>query len=333
MSKDTVLVVTSIAGDNHPILNQLAAECRKRDVRFVLMGDTKSPSSFKMEGCDFWGIDQQEKMNFSLAAILPKKHYARKNLGYLEAIKGGANAILETDDDNIPRDDFWNPLPLEVSCANYKDTGWLNVYRFFTEKMIWPRGFPLERIQNTLEGSAGSQNIYCPIQQGLADENPDVDAIYRLTYPLPINFEIKNRVALGKNAWCPFNSQNTYWHKKAFPLLYLPSYCTFRMTDIWRSYVAQRIAWECGWSILFREPTVWQERNEHDLMRDFRDEIEGYNNNLKIAAELQKLTLKPGEQYQFENLEYCYRLLVEMKVVGEEELPLLKAWTKDLSGL
>ena len=44
------------------------------------------------------------------------------------------------------------------------------------------------------------------------------------------------------------------------------------MTDIWRSFVAQRIAWANGWAILFHEPTVWQDRNEHNLMRDFRDE-------------------------------------------------------------
>ena len=47
------------------------------------------------------------------------------------------------------------------------------------------------------------------------------------------------------------------------------------MTDIWRSFVAQRIAWTNNWSVLFDEPTVWQERNEHDLMRDFRDEVPG----------------------------------------------------------
>src|SRR5438270_335676 len=79
------------------------------------------------------------------------------------------------------------------------------------------------------------KEIYCPIQQGLADENPDVDAIYRLAFPLPLTFRTDRRIALGGSAWCPFNSQNTTWTREAFPLLYLPSYCSFRMTDIWRS--------------------------------------------------------------------------------------------------
>jgi hypothetical protein len=38
------------------------------------------------------------------------------------------------------------------------------------------------------------------------------------------------------------------------------------MTDIWRSFVAQRIAYENDWAVLFHEPTVWQSK-EHDLQR------------------------------------------------------------------
>ena len=93
-----------------------------------------------------------------------------------------------------------------------------------------------------------AQTVACPIQQGLADGNPDVDAIFRLVLPLPMNFGRKPPIALCRGAWCPFNSQNTSWWPAAYPLLYLPAYCSFRMTDIWRSFVAQRICWENGWS-------------------------------------------------------------------------------------
>jgi hypothetical protein len=43
-----------------------------------------------------------------------------------------------------------------------------------------------------------------------------------------------------------------------------------------RSFVAQRIPWENGWSALFESPTVWQDHNDHNLMRDLRDEVPGY---------------------------------------------------------
>ena len=335
MSVKKTLIITSIADDKHPILSQFAKECKERNVDYIVIGDTKSPSEFKMEGCDYWSVDRQLTLPFELAKITPTRHYSRKNLGYLLAIKNGAEELVETDDDNIPRAEFWTEKSREVKSYAFENAGWVNVYHYFTKNMIWPRGFPLEELQNKQIDLSTLKNIpvNCPIQQGLADENPDVDAVYRLTYPLPMNFEIKERLALGKNAWSPFNSQNTHWFKEAFALMYLPSYCSFRMTDIWRSYVAQRISWECGWSILYHEPTVWQERNAHNLMKDFEDEIPGYSNNLNICKELQALNLKPGKDNISENLVTCYQKLIDINVIGKEEMTLLKAWISDLSNL
>ena len=335
MSVKKTLIITSIADDKHPILSQFAKECKERNVDYIVIGDTKSPSEFKMDGCDYWSVDRQLTLPFELAKITPTRHYSRKNLGYLLAIKNGAEELVETDDDNIPRAEFWTEKSREVKSYAFENAGWVNVYHYFTKNMIWPRGFPLEELQNKQIDLSTLKNIpvNCPIQQGLADENPDVDAVYRLTYPLPMNFEIKERLALGKNAWSPFNSQNTHWFKEAFALMYLPSYCSFRMTDIWRSYVAQRISWECGWSILYHEPTVWQERNAHNLMKDFEDEIPGYSNNLNICKELQALNLKPGKDNISENLVTCYQKLIDINVIGKEEMTLLKAWISDLSNL
>ncbi|MGZ6523232.1 MAG: STELLO glycosyltransferase family protein [Bacteroidia bacterium] len=333
MSTKKTLIITSIANDKHPILNQFAVECKNRNIDYIVIGDTKSPADFQLPGCDFWSVDRQQTLPFELSKITPTRHYSRKNLGYLLAIKNGSAELVETDDDNIPREEFWNPKQREVKSHVFENSGWVNVYHYFTKNMIWPRGFPLEELQKKQTDLSTLKNelINCPIQQGLADENPDVDAVYRLTYPLPLNFEIKARLALGKNAWSPFNSQNTYWFKEAFPLMYLPSYCSFRMTDIWRSYVAQRIAWECGLSILYHEPTVWQERNEHNLMKDFEDEIPGYSNNLNICKELQSLNLKAGQANICENLITCYQKLIDINVIGKEEMLLLKAWISDIT--
>jgi hypothetical protein len=330
MSKS--LIITSIANDQHPVLKQFAVECKTHNIPFIVIGDTKSPAQFNLEGCDFWSVDKQLSLDFELAKITPVKHYSRKNLGYLLAIKSGSDELVETDDDNIPRKEFWKNKEREVKSFGFKDAGWVNVYHYFTKQMIWPRGFPLEELQKKqIELSQLKQEVLnCPIQQGLADENPDVDAVYRLTYPLPLNFEIQTQLALGKNSWSPFNSQNTHWFKEAFPLMYLPSYCSFRMTDIWRSYVAQRIAWECGWNILYHEPTVWQERNEHNLMKDFEDEIPGYTNNFRICKELQELNLKTGKENIFENLRTCYQKLIDINVIGKEEMTLLNAWINDI---
>jgi len=325
------VVLTSIAPPNK-VMRAIAADCAERGLDFYVIGDTKSPADFVLEGCRFYGYDAQLDLPFETARLCPTRHYARKNIGYLLAIGNGAGQIIETDDDNLPSPDFYEAMPLEATLPAVADAGWVNVYRYFTDSLIWPRGLPLDEINVALPPLPEPGTVRIPIQQGLADENPDVDAIYRLALPLPFNFDKSLRVALSAGTWCPYNSQNTIHYREAFPLLYLPAHCSFRMTDIWRSFVAQRIAGANGWSILFREATVVQDRNDHNLMRDFEDEISGYLGNRRIAEQLDALDIAPGADLPTmgENLRRCYRALVEGGHVGEAELPLLDAWLADL---
>lgn len=325
----TAVVITSIASPN-TILRQIAHDCTDRKLPFYLIGDSKSPADFSLPGCDFYSVDRQLQTDLKTAALVPLKHYARKNIGYLLAIRDGASLILETDDDNMPREDFYRPLPVSQTLPTFTNAGWVNVYRYYSDLLIWPRGLPLDEVTKPLSPMPAEASVLCPIQQGLADDNPDVDAVYRLLLPLDITFRSGIRLALSTDSWCPFNSQNTAFYQEAFPLLYLPAYCSFRMTDIWRSFVAQRIGWENGWSILFREATVAQLRNDHRLMKDFEEEIPGYLHNAAIRDRLAALALKPGEQHIPDNLRICYEALVNMGVVGPAELPLLEAWLLDL---
>jgi hypothetical protein len=324
------IVVTSIAGPT-PAVRQIAAGSVERSIRFHVIGDASSPKEFHLPGCEFHSLRRQRDSGFLTALKCPTGHYARKNAGYLAAIREGAQVIVETDDDNYPREAFWNPRPRLVDAPVVRSGGWVNVYRYFSDLNIWPRGLPLTATQTPVPeyGSLSSQVVHCPIQQGLADENPDVDAIYRLTLPLPVSFRSDRRVSLGTGVWCPFNSQNTAWFQEAFLLMYLPAYCSMRMTDIWRGLIAQRIAWTNGWSVLFHGPTVSQERNDHDLMRDFQDEIAGYLHNARIARELERLTLEPGLAAMAANLRMCYDALVRLSILDARELGLLDAWLSD----
>jgi hypothetical protein len=326
------LIITSIAADTLEVLHTFSKSCKERDIDFIVIGDTKSPANFHIENCDFWNIERQLSTDFEFAKLCPTRHYARKNIGYLIAMKNGTDDIVETDDDNLPREEFWNDHNKYVKAHHITEQGWVNVYHYFSDKFIWPRGLPLEELQKQMPAidSFEYKDVLCPIQQGLADENPDVDAVFRLTYPLPLDFNKGASVALGNNAWSPFNSQNTYWYKEAFPLLYLPSYCSFRMTDIWRSYVAQRIAWANNWSVLYHESTVWQERNQHNLLKDFEDEIPGYLNNTKICNELSKLDILGGKENMLDDLIKCYDMLTSKGFVGIEEMDLVRAWANDV---
>lgn len=331
MNNKTALIVTSIAAPN-AVLRTLAAGCLAKGIEFIVIGDVPSPADFRLEGCRFYGLEEQRELGLKFALTCPTRHYARKNIGYLLAMREGVSVMIETDDDNHPTEGFWEERSRHQSVPTVAGAGWVNVYRYFTEANIWPRGLPLDRILSGIPEfeRLSQKEVDCPIQQGLADENPDVDAIYRLALPLPQSFRRDRRLALTAGTWSPFNSQNTTWWRDAFPLLYLPAYCSFRMTDIWRSFVAQRISWANDWGILFHEPTVWQERNEHNLMRDFRDEVPGYLNNAAISEALDKLPLKPGLDQLQDNLRVCYEELVRMELVGRQELDLIEAWNTDL---
>ena len=316
-------------------MEAIAGPARDNGFLFVVVGDTKSPDTFFLDGCQFLSVADQRRLDFRFAGECPTGHYSRKNIGYLFAIQHGARLIVETDDDNFPRPAFFGPRERFHTCRHLQGNGWTNIYSYFTNTNTWARGYPLDALSlkpppyESLTVTA----VDCPVQQGLADSNPDVDAIFRLIFPGELNFDSGREVALGRNSWSPFNSQNTTWWPDAFPLMYLPSYCSFRMTDIWRSFVAQRIAWENDWHILFHGATVWQERNDHVLMKDFEGEIPGYLNNRSICDRLGKLTLLAGITSIPDNLRVCYEELIAMDLVGRAELPLLNSWLSDLDNL
>jgi len=323
----TSLVITSIASPNS-VLRAYAAGCGRHDIDFIIIGDRKSPTEFSLDGCNFLSLDSQIEAGTPLAAMIPENHYARKNLGYLLAMARGAEVIIETDDDNLPTDGFWQERSATALAHQLEHAGWVNPLRHFSTEPVWPRGFPLEFVQKPVPDftAAPFGRQHCPIQQGLADGDPDLDAVFRLTRPLPPAFSAAAPLALGKNSWAPFNSQNTTWFKEAFPLLYLPSHCSFRMCDIWRSFVAQRICWDNGWHVLFHGATVTQKRNEHDLLTDFREEIAGYLNNAIVCRELASLQLPTGVQQIADAMVQCYEVFIKRGLIDESELDLLAAW-------
>jgi hypothetical protein len=282
---------------------------------------------------EFLSLEDQLEMPFELARLLPVGHYSRKNLAYLAAIKQGATCIYETDDDNAPNEN-WAVRREEVEecrvVASFENR-WVNVYRYFSSENVWPRGLPLDEIRQAVpQVSEIARAGRAPIQQGLVNGSADVDAIWRLVMDREFFFDPGASVYLEPGNWCPFNTQTTWWWPVAYPLLYIPSYCSFRMCDIWKSFVAQRCLWELDMGIVFHAPEVYQDRNVHDLMRDFRDEIPGYDKNREICEILARLKLKKGEGAVSENLLSCYEALAQKEIFPVKELDLVKAWVTAL---
>ena len=123
------------------------------------------------------------------------------------------------------------------------------------------------------------------------------------------------------------------WYKDSFPLLYLPSYCSMRATDIWRSLIALIILKNDNQNIIFSSPTVFQERNEHDLLLDFKDEVPVHLYNKKIIDLLKKTKFKKGKKNYLSNLKLCYLVLIKNKIFPKKELKLINLWIKDIKYL
>ena len=320
-SCDSHVVVTSIRRPSA----QVGAFLRQTGWQTTLVADLKTPRFRPPAGLAVLSVERQRRCWPRFASQLPWRHYARKNLGYLYAIKAGARCVFDTDDDNAPLEP-WRPCPPgETSVvAAVPGSRWVNVYAHFGAKQVWPRGFPLEQIGRCgapAVVAAGAEDVV--VWQGLVEGDPDVDAIFRLTRCDPVTFQPASPLVLPSGSYCPFNSQNTWWTRLAFPYLYLPTTVTFRFTDILRSLVAQRCFWAHGWRLGFHGPTARQERNEHDLLVDFRDELPCYLETARIVSRLDALSLG---QDAAENLRRCYAALVEPGWVRSAELPVLETW-------
>lgn len=321
------IVVTTI---NHPTkaMQRIAEIVAANEWRCVVVGDKKTPDGWSMPGIDYLSYDDQIRNFGRLAELIPVNHYCRKNLGYIYAIRKGAEIILETDDDNIPYECFGTGIREEVAGDLLGGVKWANVYKHFTDRLIWPRGNPLDTIHESGE-IIGSHIGRAPVQQFLADGDPDVDAVYRLLFKEPLNFKKRESIFLQEGTWCSFNSQNTLFLKEAFPLLYLPCHVSFRMTDIWRSLVAQVCLWSNNQQLVFHSSTVLQERNEHNLMRDFADEIDGYLNNRRIVDCLIEVLNTYREQPLSVVIRAAWISLRDIGIIKDIEIEILDAWTEE----
>lgn len=318
----------------------IAAEAARHGSHFVVVGDRKSPREWSCPGANFYGIDAQMGLPFRCSKVIPENSYARKMIGYLLAYASGPEWITETDDDNSPNANFFVQDPsISLVRVPVAHEGWVNPYPYFSDRHSWPRGFPLRLVGQSLadpvlvdeiSDASGPQII-----QALADGDPDVDAVYRLTSPdtSPVVFDRCAPLVVPREAWAPFNSQATTWHISLFPLMYLPTTCTFRMTDIWRSFIVQRLLRLMGGALIFTSPTVYQDRNEHDLIRDFEDEVPGYLGNERIRDVLETTEVRGGCRFVLEDMLTLYSALVDTGFLQSSELSTLEAWISDVQSL
>ena len=176
------VVITSISKPNK-CLKSIAKNIGKIN-KLIIIGDRKSPQNFNLKNSSFYSVKDQNNLGFQINKSLNYNHYSRKNLGYLIAYKNNSEFIYETDDDNLPYKNFYNERKLDVNCYKLEKKTFINIYKYYSNQTIWPRGFPLKFIKEKVISifKLKKKMIKSPVQQFLADGEPDVDAIFRLVF-------------------------------------------------------------------------------------------------------------------------------------------------------
>lgn len=302
------------------------------DFDVIIVGDLKTPHNSYDNKSLIYLHPEQSYNNTHMD--LPFNHYCRKNIGYLYAINNNYDIIFDTDDDNCPLDNFndWNNInkkPIELII----EPRYPNIYSLFTTLHIWPRGYPLELINKEQKikknKTTDSENI--GIYQSIANGDPDVDSIFRLTnqnYNLDITFDDNKAFIMDKNVYTQANTQITFWIcKDLFHLLYIPSTVSFRFCDILKMYIAQKCMWEYNKLLCYISPIVKQIRNNHNLMNDFISEYSMFINVFKIIDIIFEHIKLNGDIY---DIIIIYKELLKHNIVEEKEILLLNEWLNNI---
>jgi len=283
--------------------------------------------------------------------LTPWKHFCRKNIGYLFAILHGAEYIFDFDDDNfikldetgkpmeiLPNDDDPSSMTLKNVNVVMQGAKAFNHHPIMkaSENESWARGFPLELIRDqSTQGQVAykddipfvARDKEIGVIQFLADDNPDIDAIHRLSKPLPMTFPLDGAksVLVPTHAYAPYNAQATIHTKNAMWAMLLPGTVPGRVSDIWRSYFAQCIFADAGLSLVFAPPKIVQERNAHDYLGDFNAEQALYNKSGKLIEFLSEWDSKGADTIP-KRMEDLWIDLYEYGYIEEEDVHAVQAW-------
>lgn len=316
----------------------------------LIVADESSPPQYDVqhERLVYLSVEWQMHLRYRIIHHVPFGSYTRKNIGYLFAIEHGAQFIFDTDDDNAPLSEPW-PWTFSTTalfpCSTDSAFRVVNPYAAFGQPAVWPRGLPLEVLhlecdaRGTRRNNSESSGERSWIQQGMADLDPDVDAVFRLTRTSDLTriiFERRNPAYLPTNTMAPFNSQNTLFDYRAFWGLLLPISVTFRVTDIWRGYYVQRLLWMLGGNVLFAGPTVAQHRNAHSFLQDFNQEVQMYEQagsliRFLTAWKPTRNTIANGGLFGV--MHDLARDMATARFWGETDVVLIDAWIEDLKEL
>ncbi len=310
------------------------------DWDLIVIGDNKTPRDYKLERGKYYSPDDQNKLSFKSVSLTPWNCIQRRNIGTLLALESGADIIAFIDDDNIPYN-YWGDCTaltsgFSVSGDMVSADLVCDVLYYHEEYLncgkLWHRGFPIQLLEDRykqLVDPNGRKGVW--VQAGLWDGAPDVDAICHIANgPHDVSFKSDKEFLINPNTFSPFNSQNTMFSKGIAPAMCLYPWLG-RMDDIFCSYVAERVMRDFDKAVLFTGPTVYQDRNVHDLSVDLDAERVGYRYGLSFLTWLNSLKLAGATV--FEKYQYILSQDSLNSFIPAKSIEFAKAWSEDVCSI
>ncbi len=274
-----VIVTTSI----NPPTKAIEGFDAMSDWTLVAIGDLKTPADYWLKRGIYVSPKEQEKYDKELSDAIGWNCIQRRNFGLLWAYDMGADIVAVVDDDNIPYDGWGQNLIIGESVeANYYETDLpaFDPVGATNEKHLWHRGYPLQLIPKRDYSCSSRRKMTFDVQADFWDGDPDIDAVCRMIHKPECKFD-PSLFPIAANKVSPFNSQNTFLRGSLLPDYFLFPHVG-RMDDIWAAYYVQAK----GAKVVFNKPSVYQKRNEHNLVVDMKREYLGYENNLEIVTKI-----------------------------------------------
>lgn len=253
------------------------------DWELIVIGDLRTPRNYRLDNGRYISPEFQEAYDLELSDSIGWNCIQRRNFGLLIAYETGADVVALVDDDNIPQPGWGENLfigkKIEVSVYKtqlpvFDPVGATNYPH------LWHRGFPLELVAIRDYSKKSLEPVLVDIQADFWNGDPDIDAVCRMEHAPECSFD-PGCFPMASNAPAPFNSQNTFLSREVVPNYFLYPHIG-RMDDIWAAYFVQAL----GKKVIFAAPSVYQARNEHDLIKDMIAEYRGYENNLGLVQSL-----------------------------------------------
>ncbi len=323
--KTKCVIITTINSPTESVIKHI----NNKEYDVIIIGDNKTPDDYNNLKCIYLDIKSQKKLFPELSELIPYNHYCRKNLGYLYAIKKGYKIIYETDDDNIPYNNF------DIFLHNYSNqiiseqgNTWINIFKYFTNNAyIWPRGFPLSLLKRDPNYLIKYTDKKPSIINGLVENDPDVDALFRIicNHYSSIQWNNNECILIDNNNMCVFNTQNTFWiNPDIFISILIPCTVSFRYCDILRGLITNIILKKTDNYMMYTSPNVIQIRNEHNLINDFKSEYEMYIHNETILNFIENDTINITDIKKL--LQIIYNNLLVNGVITQIDIDILNKW-------